>query len=196
MSPCLFNLYADYTRRNARLDDAHAGIKIARRNISNLRYADDTTLMEENKEKLKSLLMKLKECEKFGLKLCTWKTKIMASAPKTLWQIHGAIMKIVIDLILGGSKITEDVECSHDIKRCSLLGRKAMTNLDRILESRDIILLQSPSSQTIVFPVVMYGCEIWNIKNAECQGLMLLNCGFGEGSLESLGQQGDPTSPS
>ena len=111
-------------------------------------------------------------------------------------QINVETVETATDFLFLGSKITADVDCSHDIKRCSLLGRKAMTNLDSILESRGITLLQSPSIQTIVFPVVIYGCEICNIKNAECQGLKLLNCGFGEDSLESLGQQGDPTSPS
>ena len=141
--------------------------------------------------------MKVKEkSEKVGLKLNIQKTKIVASGPITSWQIDRETMETVRDFIFLGSKITADDACSHEIKRCSLLGRKAMTNLDSILESRGITLLQSPSIQTIVFPVVIYGCEIWNIKNAECQGLMLLNCGFGEDSLESLGQQGDPTSPS
>ena len=141
LSPCLFNLYAEYTMQNAGLDEAQAGIKTAGRNINNLRYADDTTLMVENKEELKSLLMKMKEKnEKAGLKLNIQKTKIMASGPITSWQIDGETMETVTDFILGGSKITTDGDCSHEIKRCLLLGRKPMTNLDSILKSRDITL--------------------------------------------------------
>ena len=133
LSPCLFNLYAEYIMRNAGLDEAQARIKIAGRNINNLRYADDTTLMAESEEKLKSLLMKMKEeNEKAGLKLNIQKTKIMASGPITSWQIHGETVERVSDFILGGSKITADGDCSHEIKRCLLLGRKAMTNLDSI----------------------------------------------------------------
>ena len=133
LSPCLFNLYAEYILKNAGLDEAQAGIKIARRNINNLRYADDTTLMAESKEELKSLLMKVKEeSEKVGLKLNIQKTKIMASGPITSWQIDGEAMERVTDFILGGSKITVDGFCSHEIKRCLLLGRKVMTNLDSI----------------------------------------------------------------
>ena len=135
MSPCLFNLYAEYIMRNAGLEEAQAGIKIARRNINNLRYADDTTIMAESKE-LKSLLMKVKEeNEKVGLKLNIQKTKIMASSPITSWQIDGETVETVADFILGwgGSKITADCVCSHEIKRCLLLGRKIMTNLDSIL---------------------------------------------------------------
>ena len=125
LSPCLFNIYAEYIMQNARLDEAQAGIKISRRNISNLRYADDTTLMAESKEKLKSLLMKVKkESEKVGLKLNIQKTKIMASGPLTSWQIDGATVKTVTDFIYGGSKITADGDCSHDITRCLLLGKK------------------------------------------------------------------------
>ena len=138
MSPCLFNVYADYIMRNTGLDEVQAGIKIARRNINNLRYADDTTLMAESEEELKSLLMKVKvEGEKVGLKLNIQKTKIMASGPITSWQIDG---ERVSDFIFGGSKITADGDCSHEIKRCLLLGRKVMTNLDSILKSRDITL--------------------------------------------------------
>ena len=141
LSPCLFNLYAEYIMWNAGLDEAQAGIKIARRNINNLRYADDTTLMAESEEELKSLLMKVKEgSEKFGLKFNIQKTKIMASSPITSWQIDGEIMKTVTDLFLGGSKITADGVCSHEIKRCLLLGRKAITNLESILESRNFTL--------------------------------------------------------
>ena len=135
--PCLFNLYAEYIMRNTRLDEAQAGIKIDGRNISNLRYADDTTLMAESEEELKSLLMKVKEeGEEVGLKLSIQKTKIMASGPITSWQIDGKTMETMIEFILGGSKITADGDCSHEIKRCLLLGRKVMTNLDSIFKSR------------------------------------------------------------
>ena len=137
LSPCLFNLYAEYLMRNAGLDEAQAGIKIARRNINNLKYADDTTLMAESEEELKSLLMKVKEeSEKVCLKLNIQKTKIMASSLTTSWQIDGETVERVADFILGGSKITEDVACSHEIKRRLLLGRKVMTKLDSILKSR------------------------------------------------------------
>ena len=154
--------------RNARLDAAQAGIKIARRNINNLRYADDTTLVAESKE-LKSLLMKVKEeSEKVGLKLNIQKTKIMASGPITSWQIHGETVETVRDFILGGSKITADGDCSHEIKRRLLLGRKAMTNLDGVLKSRDITLPTKVCLvKVMVFSVVMYGCESWTIKKAE-----------------------------
>ena len=154
--------------RNAGLDEAQAGIKIAGRNINNLRYADDTTLMAESKE-LESLLMTVKEeSEKAGLKLNTQTTKIMASDPITSWQIDGERVETVSDFILGDSKITADSDCSHEIKRCLLLGRKDMTNLDSILKSRDITLptkvrLVKPT----VFPVVMYGRESWTMKKAE-----------------------------
>ena len=145
---------------NAGLEEAQAGINIARRNISNLRYADDTTLMAESKE-LKSLLMKVKEeSEKVGLKLNIRKTKIMASGPITSWQIDGETMETVTDFMLLGSKITADGDCSHEIKRCLLLGRKVVTNLDSILKSRDITLPAKVCVvKTMVFPVVMYGCE-------------------------------------
>ena len=141
--------------RNARLDEAQAGIKIDRRNINNLRYADDTALMAENKEELKSLLMKVKEeNEKPGLKLSIQKTKIMASGPITLWQIDGETMETVTDFIYLGSKITADDDCSHEIKRCMLLGRKVMTNLDSILKSRDIFLpTKVHLVKAMVFPV-------------------------------------------
>ena len=142
LSPCLFSLYAVYIMQNDGLDEAQAGIKIAGRSINNLRYADDTTLMAESKEELKSLLMKVKkESEKVGLKLSIQKTKIMASGPITSWQIDGETMETVTDFILPVSKITADVDYSHEIKRCLLLGRKVMTNLDSILKSRDITLL-------------------------------------------------------
>ena len=156
--------------RNARLEEAQAGIKIAGRNINNLRYADDTTLMAESKEELKSLWMKVKEeSEKVGLKLNIQKTKIMASSPITSWQIEREIMETVRDFIFGGSKITADGDCSHEIKRHLLLGRKTMTNLDGILNSRDITLpTKVHLVKAMVFPVVMYGCESWTIKKPEC----------------------------
>ena len=153
------------------LDEAQAGINIARRNINNLRYAEDTTLMAEIEEELKSLLMKVKEeSEKIGLKLNIQKTKIMTSGPITSWQIDGKTMEIVTDFILGGSRITADGDCSHEIKRCLLLGRKVMTNLDGILKSRDITLpIKVRLVKATVFPVLMYGCESWNVKKAECR---------------------------
>ena len=139
--PCLFNFYIEYIMRNAELKEAQAGIKIAGRNISNLRYADDTTLMAESEEELKSLLMKVKmESEKAGLKLNIQKTKIMASGPITSWEIDGETVEIVADLIILGSKITADGDCSHEIKRRLLLGRKVMTNLESTFKSRDITL--------------------------------------------------------
>ena len=155
--------------RNTGLEEAQAGIKIAGRNINNLRYADDTTLMAESEEELKRLLMKEKEeSEKVGLKLNIQKTKIMASGPITSWQIHWETVEIVSDLILGGSKITADGDCSHEIKRCLLLGRKVMTNLDSIFKSRDITLLTKVCLvKAMVFPVVMYGCKSWTVKKAE-----------------------------
>ena len=156
---------------NARLDEAQAGIKIAGRNINNLRYADDTTLMAESKEELKSLLMKVEEKnEKAGLKLNIQKMKIMASSPITPWQIDGETMETMTDFIFLGSKITADGDCSHEIKRHLLLGKKAMTNLDSILKSRDITLPTKVCLvKVMVFPVVMYGCESWTIKKAKCQ---------------------------
>ena len=157
--------------QTAGLDEAQAGIKIAGRNISNLRYADDTTLMAESKEKLKSLLMKLKEeSEKAGLKLNIQKTKIMASGPIISWQIDGKTVETVTDLILGGLKITADGDCSHEIKRRLLLRREVMTNPESILKSRDITLLTKLHLvKSMVFPVVTYGCESWTIKRAEHQ---------------------------
>ena len=153
--------------RNAGLDEAEAGIKIAGRNINNLRYADDTTLMSESE--IKNLLMRVKEkSEKVGLKLHIQKTKIMASGPITSWQIDGETMETVRNLILGSSKITADGECSHEIKRRLLLGRKVMTNLDSILKSRDITLPPMVHLvKAMVFPVVAYGCESWIIRKAE-----------------------------
>ena len=171
LPPCLFNLYAEYIMRNARLDEEQARIKIAGRNIKNLRYADNITLTTESEEKLKSLLMNMKEeSEKVGLKLNIQKTKIMASGPITSWQIDGETVEIVADFIFLGSKITGDGDCSHEIKRCLLLGRKVMTKLDSILKSRDITLpTKVHLVKAIVFPVVMYRCESWMVKKAEHQ---------------------------
>ncbi|KAB0371214.1 hypothetical protein FD755_017623 [Muntiacus reevesi] len=184
--PCLFNLYAEYIMRNAGLEEAQAGIKIAGRSISNLRYGDDITLMAESEEELRNLLMKVKEeSEKVGLKLNIQKTKMMASGPITSWQIDGETVETVADFIFGGSKITADGDCSHEIKRHLLLGRKVitnldstlkcrgitlptekvMTNLDSILKSRDITLpTKVHLVKAMVFPVVMYGCESWTVK--------------------------------
>ena len=171
LPPYLFNLYAECIMRNSGLDEAQAGIKIGRRNINNLRYADDTTFMAESGEELKGLLMKVEEeSEKVGLKLNIQKTKIVASGPITPWQIDGETMKTVRNFILGGSKITADGDCSHEINRHLLLGRKAMTNLDSIFKSRDITLPTKVCLvKVMVFPVVMYGCESWIVKKAECQ---------------------------
>ena len=157
--------------RNARLDESQAGIKIARRNINNLKYTDDTTLMAESKEELKSLLMKVKEeSEKVGLKLSIQKTKIMVSGPISSWQIDGETMETARDFILGVSKITADGDCSYEIKRRLLLGRKVMTNLDSILKSRDITLpTKVRLVKAMVYPLVMYGCKSWTIKKAEHQ---------------------------
>ena len=179
--------------RNAGLEETQAGIKIAGRNINNFRYADDTTLMAESEEELKSLLMKVKEeSKRVGLKLNIQKTKIMASGPITSWQIDG---ETVADFISLGSKITANGDCSPEIKRSLLLGRKAMTNLDSILKSRDITL---PTKVRLVkgmfFPMVVYGCESWTIK-LSAKELMLLDCGVGEDSQESLGLQGVQISP-
>ena len=168
LSPCLFNLYAEYIMRNAGLEEAQAGIKIAGRNINNLRYADDTTLMAEREEELKSFLMKVKEeSEKVGLKLNIQKTKIMATGPITPQQIDGETVETVSDFIFLGSKITADGYCSHEIKRRFLLGRKVMTNLDSILKSKDITLSTKVRLvKAVVFPVVMYGYESWTVKKA------------------------------
>ena len=157
--------------RNAGLEEAQTGIQIAGRNINNLRYAYDTTLMAESEEELKSLLMKVKEeSEKVGLKLNIQKTKIMATGPITSWQIDGVTMETVAGFIIWGSKITADGDCSHEIKRHLLFGRKVMTNLDSILQSRDITLSTKVHLvKAMVFPVVMYGCESWTIKKAEFQ---------------------------
>ena len=157
--------------RNAGLEEAQAGIKIAGRNINNLRYADDTTLMAESEEELKSLLMKVNEkSEKVGLKFNTQKTKILASGSITSWQIDGETVETVAYFIFSGSKITADGDCSNEIKRCLLLGRKVMTNLDSILKTRDITLSTKVHLvKGTVFPVVMYGCESWAVKKAERQ---------------------------
>ena len=162
LSPCLFNLHAEYIMRNTGLEEAQAGINTARRNINNLRYADDTTLMAESKKQLKSLLIKVKEeSEKVGLKFNIQKTQIMASGPITSWEIDGETMETVRDVIFLGSKITADGDCSHEIKRCLLLGRKAMSNLDSILKSRDITLPPKVHLvKAMVFPVVMYGYKL------------------------------------
>ena len=167
--------------RNAGLNEAQTGIKTSWRSINNLRYADDTTLMAESKEELKSLLMKVKEeIENVGLKFNIQKTKIMASGPITSGEIDG---ETVSDFIFLGSKITADGDCSHEIKRHLLLGRKVMTNLDSILKSRDITLpTKVHLVKAMVFPVVMYGCESWTVKKVSTKELMLLNCGIGEDS--------------
>ena len=169
LSPCLFNLYAEYIMRNAGLEEAQAGIKTARRNINNLRYADDTIVMAESEDELKSLLMKVKEeSENAGLKLNIQKMKIMASGPITSWQIDGETVETVTDFIFWGFKITADCAYSHEIKRRLLLGRKIMTNLDSILKRRDITLSTKVHLvKAMVFPVVVYGCESWTVKNAK-----------------------------
>ena len=166
---CLFNLYAEYIMRNVGLDEAQAGIKIAGRNIYNLRYADDTSLMVESEEELKSLLLKVKEeSEKAGLKFNVHKTKIMACGPITSWQIGVETMETVTEFIFLGSKLTADGDCSHEIKRCLLLERKTMINLDSILKSRHITFpTKVRLVKAMVFPVVMYGCESWTIKKVE-----------------------------
>ena len=184
LSPYLFNLHAEYIMQNAGLDETQAGIKIARRNINNLRYADDTTLTAEIEEDLKSILMKVKEeSEKADLKLTIQKTKIMASIPVTSWQIDGETIETVTDFIFLGSKITADGDCSHEIKRCLHLGRKAITNLDSVLKSRDITWLTKVHIvKAMVFPVVMYGCESWILRKLRAEELIVLNRGIGEDS--------------
>ena len=169
LSPCLFNLYEKYIMRNTGLEETQAGILIAGRNINNLRYADDT-FMAESEEKQKSLLMKMKEeSEKVGLKLNIQKMKIMAYGPITSWEIDGETVETVSDFILGGSKITADGDCSHEIKRRLLLGRKVLTNLDSIFKSRDITLLTKfRLVKAMVFPVVMYSCESWTVNKMVC----------------------------
>uniref|UniRef100_A0A4W2FA37 RNA-directed DNA polymerase n=1 Tax=Bos indicus x Bos taurus TaxID=30522 RepID=A0A4W2FA37_BOBOX len=187
LSLCFFNLYSGYIMRNTGLEEAQAGIKIARRNINNLRYADDTTLMEQSEEELKSLLMKVKEeSKKVGLKLNIQKMKIMASSPITSLEIDGETVETVSDFIFLGSKITANGDCSHEIKRRLLLGRKVMTNLDSILKSRDITLpTKVRLVKAMVFPAVMYGCESWTVKKAEPRRI----------DAFELWLQGDPTSP-
>ena len=168
-SPCLFNLYTEYIIRNTGLEEAQAGVKIVGRNID-IRYAD-TTLMAESEEELKSLLMKVKEkSEKVGLKFNIQKINIKAFGPTTAWQIDGETVETVRDFIVGGSKIAADGDCSHEMKRCLLLGRKVMTKLDSILKSRNITLSTKVCLiKDIVFPVVMYGCESLTTKKAECR---------------------------
>ena len=198
LSPCLFNLYAEYIMRNTGLEEAQAGIKTAGRNLNNLRYADDTTFMAENKEELKSLLMKVKEeSEKVGLKLNIQKTKIMASCPITSWQIDGETLGKVADFISWCSKVTADGDCSHEIKRRLLLGRKVMATLDSILKSRDITLPTKVCLvKTMVFPVVIYRCECWTIKKAEHQRISAFELWCWSRLLRVLRTQGDPISPS
>ena len=187
MSPCLFNSYAEYIMRNAGLEDTQAGIKIAGRNIKNLRYADDTTLMAETEEELKSLLMKVKEeSEKVGLKLNIQKMRIMASGPITSWEMDGETEERVSDLIFLGSKITADGDFSHEIKRHLFLGRKVMTNLDSVFKSKDITLpTKVRLVKAMVFPVVMYGCESWTVKKAEHQRIDAFELVVLEKTLES-----------
>ena len=176
-------------------EEAQAGIKIAMRNINNLRYADDTTLTAESEEELKSLVKE--ESEKVGLKLNILKTKIMASSPITSWQIDGETVETVVDFIFWGSKITADGDCSHEIKRCLLLGRKVMTNLDSIFKSRDITLPRKVRLvKTMVFPVIMYGCESCAIKKAELQRIEAFELWCWKESWESLGLQRHQTSQS
>ena len=184
LSPYLFNFYAEYIMRNARLEEAQAGIKIAGRNTNNLRYADDTILMAESEEELKSLLMKVKvESENIGLKLNVQKTKIMASGPITSWEIDEETVETVSDFVFLGSKITADGDCSHEIKSCLLLGRKVMTNLDSICKSMDITLpTKVHLVKAMVFPVVMYGCESWTVKKAEPQRIDAFELWCGEDS--------------
>ena len=169
LSPCLFNLYAKDIMRNAGLQEAQDGIKVAGRNINNLRYADDTTLMAESEEELRSLLMNVKkESEKVLSKFNFLKAKIMASGPITSWEIDGETVETMSDFIFWGSKVTADGDCSHETKRHLLLGRKVMTNLDSILKNRDITLpTKVHLVKAMVFPVVMYGCESWTVKKSE-----------------------------
>ena len=195
LSPCLFNLYAEYIMENAGLDEAQAGIKTARRNSNNLRYADDTTLMAGSEEPLDE-----SERREWKIWLQTQhkKMKIMASGPITSWQIDGKTMETMTDFIFLSSKITADGDCRQEIKRHLLLGRKAMTNLDSVLKSRAITLLTKVHIiKVMVFPVVMYRCESWTIKKRlSAKELMPSNCGAREDSWDSLGQQGDQTSQS
>ena len=183
--------------KNAGLEEAQAGIKISGRNIRNLRYADDTTFMAESEEELKNLLMRVKEeSEKVGLKINIQKTKILASSPITSWQIDGEIMETVRHFIFWGSKITADGDCSHEIKRHLLLGRKAMTNLDSKLKCRDTTLPTKVCLvKAMVFPVVMYGYESWIVKKAEHRRIDTFELWCWRRLLRVLGLQGDPTSP-
>ena len=183
--------------RNAVLEETQAEIKIAGRNINHLRYADDTTLMAESEEELKSLLMKVKvESEKVGFKLNIQKTKIMASGPITSLEIDGETVETVSDFNFLGCRITTDCDCSHEIKRCLLLGRKVMTNLDSILKNRDITLpTKVRLVKAMVFPVVMYGCESWTVKKAECRRIDAFELWCWRRPLRVLGLQGGPTSP-
>ena len=169
LSPCLFNFYAEYIMRNAGLEETQAGIQVAGRYINYLRYADETILMAESEEELKNLLMKVKEeSKKVGLKLNILKSKIMASSLIMSWEIDGETVETVSDFIFWGSKITADCDCSHEIKRLLLLGRKVMTNLDSIFKSRDITLpTKFHLVKAMAFPVVMYGCDSWTVKKAE-----------------------------
>ena len=193
-----FYLYAEYIIRNAELDEAQAGIKIARRNINNLRNKDDITLMAKTEEELKSLSMKVKEeSEKADWKLNIQKTKIMVSSPITSWQIDGEIVETVADFIFLGSKITIDGDYSHEIKRGLFLGRKAMTNINSILKSSHITLpTKVHLVEAMVFPIVMYGCESWTMKKAEHQRIDAFELCVGEDFWESLGLQGNQTSQS
>ena len=183
--------------RNAGLDEAQAGIKIAGRNINNFRYADDTTLTAESEEELKSLLMKVKEeSEKAGLKVSFQKTKIVASSPITSWQIEEEKVETVTDFIFLGFKITADSDCSYEIKRCLLLGRKAMNNLDSILKSRDITLpTKVHLVKAMVFPVVMYGCESWTVKKPERRRIDAFDLWCWRRLLRVPWTAGDPTNP-
>ena len=181
--------------RNAGLDEAHSRIKIARRNINILRYADDTTLMAESEE-LKSLLMKVKESEKVGLKLNFQKTKIMVSSPITSWQVDGETVETGADFVFLGSKITADFDCSHEVERHLLLGRKVLANQDSMLKSRDISLpTKVRLVKAMVFPVVMYGCECWTVNKAEHLRIDAFVLWCWRRLCESLGLHGDPTSP-
>ena len=181
---------------NAGLGESQAGIKISGRNTNSHKYVDDTPLMAESNEELKNLLMMMKQgSEKAGLKLSIQKTKIMASGPITSWQIDGETMETVTDFLFLGSKITVDGDCSHEIKRCLLLGRKGLTNMDSVSKSRDITLpTKVHILKAMIFQVVMYGCESWTIKKAEHQRINAFVFGAREDSWESLGQQGDQTS--
>ena len=197
LSLCLFNLYAGYIMQNAKLGEFQAGINIARKNINNLRYADETTLMAESEEELKSLLMRVKEeSERVGLKLNIQKTNLMTSGPITSWEIDGETMETVRDfiyLLFFDFQITANGGCSHEIKRCLLLERKAMTNLDNIFKTRNITLPTKVCIvKAVVFPVVMYGCERWSIKKAECRSIDAFELWFWRRLLRLPWTAGDP----